>query len=233
MGSRAVRLVLLICLAAAGCATAEDPALDPESTLVLTLEDGQAVIAMRPDVAPVTVDRVKSLVRAGAYDGLLFERGIPNLLVQIEAPTKPIEGVRPAKTIAGAQPTEPIGARLPAELSALRFGPGTVGMARGSAPDSSGAFFITLEDAPGLDGQFTVWGQVVRGMTFIGRIRKSRGNPQGFIALEPKIPPEPRFEVLKKGHPKEGTPVFNPYSLPPTRLLRARLLADLPEAAAP
>lgn len=207
---------LMVLIGVAGltaCASApEPPALDAENTLVLSLEAGPVLIAMRPDLAPLHVERIKALVRAGAYDGLIFERGLPTFLVQI------------------APPEGGSGRSWPAEFSDLPFRRGTVGMARGPAPDSGrGAFFITLRDAPNLDGQFTAWGEVVQGMELVDRIRKSRTGPEGFILQEPAQPKPPRYVEVPAGAPKAGTPTLNPYALPPTRLVAAQVLADRPE----
>jgi len=209
---RVTVVALLVCslLGIGGCAGPERPVLDPDNTLILTVETGPVVIAMRPDLAPRHIERIKALVRAGAFDGTNFERGIKNYLVQVAAMRS--EDLAP----------------LPGEFSDVPFERGTVGMARGADPDSArGSFFIALGSLPNLDGQFTVWGEVVRGMPFVEQIRKSRTGPNGFIGLEQDDPPEPRY-VEVPGPGRFGkTPTFNPYSLPPTRLEQARVMADV------
>ncbi|MET0375984.1 MAG: peptidylprolyl isomerase, partial [Rhizorhabdus sp.] len=62
-------------------------AADPENTLVLTLEGGDVVINLRPDLAPGHVDQIKSLVREGFYDGVVFHRVIPGFMAQGGDPT--------------------------------------------------------------------------------------------------------------------------------------------------
>ena len=146
---------------------------DPENTLFLDLDTGRVVIAMRPDLAPVHVQRIKELVRLGFYDGLPFHRVIPGFMAQTGDPTGTGRG--------GS------GRTLPAELSAAPFVRGTVGMARTQALDSADSqFFICLAPAPHLNGQYTVWGQVVEGMEHVDRIAPGRG-PGGLVADPDRI----------------------------------------------
>ncbi len=138
-------------------------ALDPENTLHLELKDGRVVIRLRPDLAPRHVARIKELVRAGFYDGLAFHRVIEGFMAQTGDPR--------------GDGTGGSGRKLAAEFSAAPFETGTVGMARSASPDSGDSqFFICFEAAPHLDGQYTVWGQVVEGMAHVGTIK--RGDPR-------------------------------------------------------
>ncbi len=142
----------LLALSVSGARSEE---LDPENTLVIELEGGRVVIRMLPDVAPRHVARIRGLAREGFYDGLIFHRVIPGFVAQTGDPT----GTGRGGSGKG---------RLPAEFSDIPFERGTVGMARTADPDSADSqFFICLAPAPHLNGQYTVWGQVVEGMELV------------------------------------------------------------------
>jgi peptidylprolyl isomerase len=136
--------------------------LDPENTLILETTKGKATIALRPDLAPNHVARIKELARSGFYDGTPFHRVIDGFMAQ---------GGDPTGTGTGGS-----GRKLKAEFSAERHVRGTCSMARAQSPDSADSqFFICFEDSPWLDRQYTVWGQVVDGMENVDRIK--RGEP--------------------------------------------------------
>lgn len=138
------------------------PANDPENTLYMDLESGRVVIALRPDLAPGHVARIKELAREGFYDGTPFHRVIDGFMAQ---------GGDPTGTGMGGS-----GRKLKAEFSSEPHVRGTASMARASHPDSADSqFFICFEAAPFLNGQYTVWGQVVEGMENIDQIK--RGEP--------------------------------------------------------
>jgi peptidylprolyl isomerase len=133
--------------------------VNPENTLFLDLEWGRVVIAMRPDLAPRHVARIKELTRKGFYDGVVFHRVIRGFMAQTGDPTG---------TGGGGS-----GQKLAAEFNAERHVRGVVSMARTSDPNSADSqFFICLDDAPHLDRQYTAWGKVVSGMEFVDRIKK-------------------------------------------------------------
>jgi peptidylprolyl isomerase len=135
---------------------------DPEDTLVLETTKGTVVIAMRPDLAPNHVARIKELVRDGFYDGVVFHRVIEGFMAQTGDPTG---------TGAGGS-----GKKLKAEFSDAEHVRGTASMARAQNPDSADSqFFICFDDARSLDGAYTVWGAVVEGMENVDKIK--RGEP--------------------------------------------------------
>lgn len=135
---------------------------DLENTLYLDLDYGRVVIRLRPDLAPQHVARIKELARGGFYDGLLFHRVIEGFMAQTGDPR--------------GNGTGGSGRKLKAEFSKESFRRGTVGMARATDPNSGDSqFFIMFADGSFLDGQYTVWGQVVRGMEHVDQIR--RGEP--------------------------------------------------------
>jgi len=143
---------------------------DPENTLVMELESGTVTIALRPDLAPNHVERLKTLTREGFYDGLVFHRVIPNFMAQTGDPTG---------TGAG-------GSELPdlaAEFSDVPFTRGIIGMARTQDPDSANSqFFVTYADAPWLNGQYTVVGEVVEGMEAVDAIKPGSEANNGLVA---------------------------------------------------
>lgn len=146
---------------------------DLENTLLLELKDGTVTIALRPDLAPQHVARIKDLAREGYYDGLNFHRVIPGFMAQ---------GGCPQGTGTGGS-----GQNLPAEFSAEPHVEGTCSMARAGHPDSADSqFFICFEAAPHLNGQYTVWGSVTDGMEHVHSIKKG-GGANGMVNDPDKI----------------------------------------------
>ena len=146
----------------------------PENTLVIKLKGGEVHIDMLPDVAPLHVERIKALARAGEYDNVAFHRVIEGFMAQ----TGDVEhgdmeegfNLRRAGTGGSSQPD------LPAEFSKLPFDRGVVGMARSQNPNSGNSqFFIMFKDGHFLNGQYTVWGRVTKGMEHVDAI--TRGEP--------------------------------------------------------
>ncbi len=135
-------------------------ALDPENTLYMDLEYGRVVIQLRPDLAPQHVARIKELTREGFYDGIIFHRVIEGFMAQTGDPTGTGRG--------GSDKPD-----LPAEFTDTPFVRGTLGMARTADPNSANSqFFINYVATPHLDGQYTVWGQVVEGMEYVDMLAK-------------------------------------------------------------
>ena len=134
-------------------------AADPDNTLVIELSSGGTVlIELFPDVAPKHVARVKELAKAGFYDGIVFHRVIPGFMAQTGDPT----GTGTGGSGKG---------NLMAEFNKKPFVRGTVGAARSQNPNSADSqFFICLAAAPHLNGQYTVWGQVIEGMENVDKV---------------------------------------------------------------
>ena len=148
-------------------------ALDPENTLILELKNGPVVIALKPELAPNHVARIKELTRRGFYDGVPFHRVIPGFMAQTGDPTGTGSG----------------GSDLPdikAEFSSTRHQRGTVSAARTANPNSANSqFFICFDDAPWLDRQYSIWGEVVEGMDHVDAIKKGGEHNNGAISGEP------------------------------------------------
>ena len=135
---------------------------DKENTLVLETTKGRAVIALRPDLAPKHVARIKELARDGFYDGIVFHRVIEGFMAQTGDPT--------------GTGTGGSGKKLDAEFNREPHVRGTCSMARSQSPNSADSqFFICFDNAGFLDGQYTVWGKVTEGMENIDKIK--RGEP--------------------------------------------------------
>ena len=123
--------------------------------LTFTLESGDVVIKLRPDLAPGHVERITELAQEGFYDGVVFHRVIPGFMAQGGDPT--------GTGMGGSDRPD-----LKAEFNAEPHVRGTCSMARTQVPDSANSqFFICFDDAHFLDGQYTVWGQVESGMEHI------------------------------------------------------------------
>jgi cyclophilin family peptidyl-prolyl cis-trans isomerase len=139
-------------------------AASPENTLTIELSTGgKVVIEMFPDVAPKHVARVRELARAGFYDGIVFHRVIPGFMAQTGDPTGTGSGGSGKGNVM-------------AEFNKKPFQRGTVGAARTMNPNSADSqFFICLDPAPHLNGQYTVWGQVIEGMEAVDGI--AQGEP--------------------------------------------------------
>ncbi len=153
--------------------TKQDVTID-ENTLYMDLKDGRVIIEMRPDLAPKHVARIKELVNSGFYDGLVFHRVIDGFMAQTGDPK--------------GNGTGGSGQYLAAEFSKAKHGRGTVSMARASDVNSADSqFFICLEDSSWLNGQYTVWGEVVSGMEFVDKIKKGDSRNNGAVSNPDKI----------------------------------------------
>ena len=149
-------------------------AADPENTLMLELKDGMVVIEMRPDLAPKHVNRIKELVRQRFYDGLTFHRVIGGFMAQ---------GGDPNGNGTGGS-----GQNIPAEFSKEPHVRGTLSMARSSNPNSADSqFFIVFARSSFLDGQYSVWGKVIEGMEFVGKIKRGDKANNGAVEDPDKI----------------------------------------------
>jgi len=140
-------------------ASGGDAGEDLENRLYLELESGRVVIHLRPDLAPNHVARIKELARQKFYDGIAFHRVIEGFMAQTGCPL--------------GTGTGGSGSKLAAEFNAEPHVRGTCSMARTQDPNSADSqFFIVFQPAPHLNGQYTVWGQVIAGMELVDRIKK-------------------------------------------------------------
>ena len=135
--------------------------MSEQNTLVFNLDSGgDVVIRLRPDLAPRHVERIRELASEGFYDNVVFHRVIDGFMAQGGDPTGTGTG--------GSDKPD-----LPAEFSDEPHVRGTASMARAQNPNSANSqFFICFEDCGFLDGQYTVWGEVVEGMEHVDNLPK-------------------------------------------------------------
>ena len=151
---------------------------DAQATEILQIEvagqaNGMIEIQLRKDLAPLHVQRIETIASAGGYDGVVFHRVIGGFMAQtgdVEFGKIANDNLERAGMGGSDMPN------LKAEFSATPYVKGTVGMARSTSPDSANSqFFIMFDEAPFLNGQYTVVGQLVSGMDVLDAIKK--GNP--------------------------------------------------------
>ena len=152
-----MRHLLLTLLGASFITMSTAATSDTGSTLLLETTQGQVEIKLLPDLAPNHVERITELANSGFYDGIIFHRVIPGFMAQTGDPQ--------GTGMGGS------GQNLDAEFTDYAYKVGTVGMARAMNPNSADSqFFICFEGCGHLTGQYTVWGQVERGMENIYNI---------------------------------------------------------------
>jgi peptidylprolyl isomerase len=147
---------------------------DPENTILMELKGGTVTIQLLPDVAPKHVERMKELARAGHYDNVAFHRVIDGFMAQTgDVQHGDMEdgfNLRMAGTGGSDLPN------VKAEFSKIPHARGSIGAARSQNPDSANSqFFINFKDNDFLNGQYTVYGQVISGMEHVDAI--TRGEP--------------------------------------------------------
>ncbi|MDO6964127.1 peptidylprolyl isomerase [Rhizobium alvei] len=159
---------------------------DPENTLVMETTQGKVVIQMLPQVAPGHVERIKELAREGAYDGVVFHRVIADFMAQtgdVKFGKKGSASFNPSRAGMGGSDKPD----LKAEFSATPHVRGTCSMARSQMPNSANSqFFICFTDAPWLNKQYSVWGQVIEGMDNVDKIKKGEPvqDPDSIISVK-------------------------------------------------
>lgn len=145
-----------------------------EEILLLELKDGVVEIQLHSDKAPNHVARIKELANQKFYDGIVFHRVIDGFMAQTGDPT--------------GTGTGGSGKKLAAEFNDIPHKRGAVSMARAQDPNSADSqFFIVFKDANYLDGQYTVWGTVVKGMECVDKIKKGNPYKNGLVDEPDKI----------------------------------------------
>jgi cyclophilin family peptidyl-prolyl cis-trans isomerase len=173
-----IRMLMLAALLCATPALAQQPpaGLDPQNTIYMETPHGRVVIKLRPDLAPKHAERIKTLTREKYYDNVPFHRVIGGFMAQTG------DGQRGDGTGGSKYPD------LPAEFSNVPFKRGIVGMARAQSPNSANSqFFIMFGESPGLNGQYTVVGEVVSGMDAIDKIKKGSASQNGAVQNPDRI----------------------------------------------
>lgn len=181
------------------------PPLTPENTWNLDLSSGgRVVIQLRPDAAPNTVERIRTLTRQGFYNGLAFFRVIEGFMAQGGDPNNNGTG----------------GSTLPdlqAEINGLLHVRGAVAMARAQDMNSANSqFYIMFVPRMQMDRQYTVFGRVVGGMSFVDAIERGE-------------PPASPSRIIRASL---GTDNLPPMTAEELRAAAARLAAATPAAPA-
>ena len=151
--------------------------LDPQNTVLLDTRFGRVIIKLRPDLAPKHAERIKLLTREGFYNNCPFHRVIAGFMAQTG------DGQYGNGTGGSKYPD------LPAEFSNVPFTRGIVGMARrgDSVNSANSQFFIMYGTASGLNGQYTVIGEVVSGMDVVDKIKKGPEAENGAVSNPDRI----------------------------------------------
>ncbi|GAN59424.1 peptidyl-prolyl cis-trans isomerase [Acetobacter cibinongensis] len=137
---------------------------DKNDLIYMDVPEGRVVIRLRPDIAPLAAERLRTLSAEGFYDNVPFHRVISGFMAQAGDPTG---------TGSGGSELPDLKSEFTREAKFLR---GTVGMARTSDPNSANSqFFIMFEPSPHLDGQYTIVGDVIEGMEHIDKIKRGAG----------------------------------------------------------
>ncbi len=145
-----------------------NPAATPAAigeVAVVTTSEGVMVLEFYPDVAPKHVENFKTLAKKGFYDGTCFHRVIPGFMIQGGDPNTKDESAKGSWGMGGP------GTTVNAEFNAKHHARGILSMARSSDPNSGGSqFFICHADAGNLDGQYTVFGNLIKGFEVLDKI---------------------------------------------------------------
>ena len=165
----------LVCVSPALAQVKLPAGLDPQNTILIDTNYGRVIIKLRNDLAPNHAARIKQLAREGYYNNVPFHRVIAGFMAQTG------DGTRGDGTGGSKYPN------LKAEFSPTPYKRGIVGMARASDPNSANSqFFIMFADAPSLNGQYTVIGEVVSGMEAVDKIKKGEPvqNPDRIVKMQ-------------------------------------------------
>ena len=153
-----------------------------ENNLVIEVAgeaSGKIEITLLPKLAPLHVERIKALVNAGSYDGVVFHRVIEGFMAQTGDVQFGNSKEFNSNLVGRGGSSLP---NLPSEFSDLPFIEGTVGMARSQDPNSANSqFFITFKPAPHLNNKYTVFGMVSSGMEVVNNIKKGDLKKNGTV----------------------------------------------------
>ena len=202
-------IVLGMCVNGAEVTLAEEMGASAETVEIAVIETrhGNIEIEFFPDKAPGHVKNFKELAGKGFYDGTLFHRVIPGFMIQGGDPNSKSED-KSGHGMGGP------GYTIPAEFNDTRHDRGVLSMARSQDPNSAGSqFFICVKDAHFLDGQYTAFGRVIKGMDVADKIvnepRDGRDNPNERVEMKvtlkelPEVTLKELPEVTLKEPPNE------------------------------
>ena len=157
-----------------------------EDVINLQLKDGLVKIKTFEDKAPKHVKQITDLVAKGSYDGVVFHRVIDGFMAQtgdVQFGNSNADNYDLRRAGTGGS-----GKNIEAEFNDMPHKRGTLSMARAQDPNSADSqFFICFGDTPHLDGQYTVWGEVIEGMEFVDAIKKGDPIKNGLVDDPDKI----------------------------------------------
>ena len=141
--------------------------------------NGKIKITLLPDLAPLHVERIKTLVNSGAYNGVVFHRVIDGFMAQTgDVQFGNSKKFNPNLVGRGGS----LLPNLPSEFSDMPFVEGSVGMARSQDPNSANSqFFIMFQPAPHLNNNYTIFGMVNAGMEILNKIKKGNAKKNGVV----------------------------------------------------
>lgn len=194
IGWQSVRNILVawgVAMLLAGVAGIEIPqtllAADEKAPrAIIKTKFGEMELVFFPEVAPKHVESFLTLAKKGFYNGTIFHRVIPGFMIQGGDPNTKDPSKRELYGMGGP------GYTLPAEFNRIPHERGIVSAARAADPNSAGSqFFIMVDKAPHLDGRYTVFGEVVRGMEVAEKIvrqpRDFRDSPHERIEITVEV----------------------------------------------
>jgi len=159
-----------------GCGGKTDvkPVAPPPSSgpkAIIKTKFGDIHIKLYPDVAPNHVENFIKLARSGFYDGTIFHRVIPGFMIQGGDPNTKNSLRKDTYGQGGPKDEKGNPIVLKAEFSDIPHKRGIVSMARANEPDTAGSqFFVVVEPSPFLDGKYTVFGEVTKGLGVADKI---------------------------------------------------------------
>jgi peptidylprolyl isomerase len=172
---RALAFIVALICAAPAVAQPLPAGLDKQNAIVIDTTKGRIVFKLRTDLAPQHAERIKQLAREGYYNNVPFHRVMDGFMAQT-GDGKNFDGTGGSKY-----------PNLKAEFSNVHFKRGIVGMARrGDSVDTANSqFFFMLAENSGLDGQYTVIGEVVQGMDVVDKIKKAPPGSSSGVVTDP------------------------------------------------
>jgi peptidylprolyl isomerase len=205
--------------------------LDAENTLIIDTDKGRIVIELRPEFAPEAVARIKRLARAGVYDGLQFHRVIDGFMAQTGNPNN-MDGGKSLEPDLAPEFTFRLGAEVPRVQLARPQGEseGFIGAQPYVSVDE-----IRMQTSP--DRRVSAWGAYCAGVVGMGhQADPGSGNSEFFIMRAATRSLDRGYSVV--GRVVYGLEVVRALTagdppLQPSRMLRARVMADLPESLRP
>ena len=155
-------------------------------SLYLKLESGVVICRLFNEIAPNHVKRITELVNEGLYDNVVFHRVIEGFMAQTGDVLFGNKQSNYLPERCGTGGSEKLD--LFQEFSDIQFDRGILGMARSQDPNSANSqFFIMLQEGHFLNGDYTVFGKVTKGIKFVDQIKKGDSNQNGAVENPDKI----------------------------------------------